>query len=230
MHDPWANAAALDGLAIDHIGIVVRDLAPTLAWLRGRGFRVNDGVPLMGADGPLGQISAHCVFANGYVEISTPVPGSGNHLEPLLAQGEGVCILALATSDAAADHARLGALAAGRPRASSRRVQLREGEREARFVWFPLTEVVPGAITAVVEHRDPDIVFAAELREHPNGATRLADVLFGAAPALPALAAGDEQAAALLGQGLSPGIAGFSIGGCTAFADRRTGFHARGLP
>ena len=160
--DPWQRAAPGPALAIDHIGIVVPDIAPVVAWLRARGFRVNDGVELIGAGRPLGQRSAHCVFANGYVEISAPHPGSGNHLEPYLALGQGIRILVLGSADIEADHARFAerALAAAAPAPSSRAVQLAEGERIARFRWFPLHHVVPGVLTAVMTHRDRDIVFA----------------------------------------------------------------------
>lgn len=228
MLDLWSRAQPAHGLAIDHIGIVVSELGPTLAWLRDRGFKVNDGVPLKGADGPLGQISAHCVFANGYVEISTPIPGSGNHLEPLLKDGDGVRILALASTDAATDHSRLGPLAAAPPSASSRTVRLGNRELEARFTWFPLIEVVPGTITAVVQHRNPDIVFAAELRDHPNGASRLADVLFGGTAPQLGMAEG-SYAKALTDTAAAPGIVGFSIAGCAPFCDHREGYTVRGL-
>jgi catechol 2,3-dioxygenase-like lactoylglutathione lyase family enzyme len=233
--DPWAGATPVAGLAIDHIGIVVPDLAPTLAWLRGLGFRVNDGVPLMGEHGPLGQTSAHCILANNYVEISAPDPGSGNHLEPLMAHGPGIRIVALASEDISADHARFAALgiAAGAPRPSSRLVRLGSGAVTARFVWFPLTEVIPGAITAVVQHHDRDIVFASELRDHPNGADRVDDILFGGPPAALAPLAmrgvGDLPVA-LDNSGLAAGIAGFTIAAAPAGLHRQDGFILRTMP
>jgi hypothetical protein len=230
MTDPWEGARPLADLAIDHIGIVVADLGPTLTSLRGRGFRVSDEQPLMGADGPQGQLSAHCVFANAYVEISAPIAGSGNHLEPLLALGAGTRILALSSRDAAADHRRLHSLAAGPPRLANRTVRLAGGEAQARFCWFPLSDILPGTIIAVVEHLDRPIVFAPELREHPNKAARLADILFGHEfPAFPSEAQpGAPQA--LVSPSAQRGIAGFSIEGTGTFLDRREDYFMRGLP
>lgn len=229
MPDPWAEAVPAPGLAIDHIGIVVRDLAPTLAWLRRRGFLVNDGVPLMGDGAPLGQTSAHCVFDNGYVEISAPT-APDNHLVPLLAKGEGVRILALASTDIAADYDRLGTLAAGPPRPSARTVALRDGPTTARFAWFPLTAVIPGIITAMVQHRDAKVVYAPELRAHPNGARRLGDVLFGGGVPTLSDAGAPDLPQALVAPALPVGIAGFTITGGGAFSDVREGYSMRGLP
>ncbi len=133
------------GLPVDHIGVVVHDLDAEVAAWREAGFQVSDPVPLMaaGPDGetrPLGQASAHVVFRNGYVELSSPVPGSGNHLEPYLAEGEGVRILVLAASDAQAARQRLLPLWRDLPevRQASRRVTIGATERIADFRWFPL--------------------------------------------------------------------------------------------
>jgi catechol 2,3-dioxygenase-like lactoylglutathione lyase family enzyme len=230
MTDPWDGATPIADLAVDHIGIVVANLEPTLAWLRARGFRVSDGEPLMGDHGPLGQVSAHCVFENGYVEISAPIPGSGNHLEPLLARGEGIRILALASRDAAADHLRLGSLAAGPPRLASRTLRLAGGDVRAQFCWFPLSDILPGVISAVVEHRDRPIVFARELREHPNGAHRMTDILLGKHfPEFPREAQPGGPVA-LMSASAEPSVAGFSVEGAGAFLDRRDHYLLRGLP
>lgn len=158
---------------IDHIGLALRDIEAEVAAWRGLGFIVSDPAQLFstvqGEMRPLGQISAHVVFANAYVELSAPVPGAGNHLEPFLAAaGEGVRILVHATDDIRAAHRAIGD--APEPRLSARRVILPGGAQEARFLWFPLpVPSLPDALCAVVEHLTPGIVFHPSLWAHPNG-------------------------------------------------------------
>lgn len=172
-------------LAVDHLGIVVRDLAAEVAAWRAAGFRVSDPQPLMGrsADGqavPLGQSSAHVVFENGYVELSSPVTGSGNHLEPYLAKGEGVRILVLAASEAEAARRALLARWPRVPdvREASREVTVDGASARALFHWFPLPfDVVPGVLSAVVEHRSRPLVLHSSLVLHDNGWRRIAGVV-----------------------------------------------------
>ncbi len=213
--DPWLGAVALPGLAIDHIGIVVSSCGPAVALLRDHGFQVSEPEPLMGPDGSLGQTSAHCVFANGYIEISAPDPGSANHLRPLLARGEGMRILVLRSGNAASDHARLleQGLVLGPVREARRAVHLPQGIATARFQWFPIADRLPGVLIAMVEHRDADVVFAPSLRVHPNRAHTMHDVLLApAAAALASLATTAGAAAqALVGRGPTAPIHGVTV-------------------
>ncbi len=189
-------------LRVDHIGIVVRDLAAEVAAWRARGFMVSEPVPLMGSDAsgrpvPLGQSSAHVVFANAYVELSSPHPGANNHLEPYLARGEGVRILVLATSCADAARARLAARwpAVAPVMAASRAVLVEGTERVATFRWFPLPfDILPGVLSAVVEHLTPESVFHPSLSRHPNGLTRMSRVVATGDPSGFAPPPGDDSA------------------------------------
>ena len=215
------------GLAVDHIGVVVRDLGREVAAWRELGFRVSDPVPLMGGDAqgravPLGQSSAHVVFENSYVELSSPVPGSGNHLESYLAAGEGVRILVLAATDAAAAQKSVAATHPDcpAPRPASRAIVIAGREDIARFIWFPLpVDVVPGVLSAVVEHATPELVFHPSLVDHPNGARRVARYLVdGAAsalvlPALPAFAGRDVPGLARSDRPGAAVIGGFVVTG-----------------
>ncbi len=172
-------------MPIDHIGIVVHDLAAEVAAWRAAGFLVSDPVPLMGAGPagepvPLGQSSAHVVFHNGYVELSSPVPGSGNHLEPYLARGEGVRILVLAAGDAEAARQKLASTWPCMPevRRASRPIMVGGERGTARFRWFPLPEdLVPGALSAVVEHETRELVLHPRFVAHPNGWSRIVRVI-----------------------------------------------------
>lgn len=182
---PTPQPLIATGLPIDHIGIVVHDLAAEVAAWRAAGFLVSDPVPLMGAGAagepvPIGQSSAHVVFHNGYVELSSPVPGSGNHLEPYLAHGEGVRILVLAAGDAEAARQKLASAWPHMPevRRASRSIIVGDEQGTARFRWFPLPEdIVPGALSAVVEHETRELVLDPRFVEHPNGWSRIASVI-----------------------------------------------------
>ncbi len=177
--------AETTGLAVDHIGVAVHDLASEIAAWRGLGFAVSDPVALMGADAagrqiPLGQSSAHAVFENSYIELSSPVPGSGNHLKPYLAQGAGIRIIVLAADDAEAAHAAVSAWLPETPavRSASRHVVIDGEARTARFRWFQLAaDIVPATLSAVVQHLTPELVFHASLAVHPNGARRITRIL-----------------------------------------------------
>ncbi len=182
---PTPQPLIATGLPIDHIGIVVHDLAAEVAAWRAAGFLVSDPVPLMGAGAagepvPLGQSSAHVVFHNGYVELSSPVPGSGNHLEPYLARGEGVRILVIAAGDAEAARQKLASAWPRMPevRRASRSIIVGDEQATARFRWFPLPEdLLPGVLSAVVEHETRELVLHPRFVEHPNGWSRIASVI-----------------------------------------------------
>lgn len=182
-------------LAIDHVGFVVPDLGPTIDLLRIAGLHVSDPVELFDSEGSLNQRSAHCVLDNAYLEISAPVPGKSSHLAPLLTYGPGVRILALRSGDAAADHRRFTALglARGELRESLRVVHLGDGPSTARFRWFVAGPPVPGLLTVFVEHRDPEAVFAPELRAHSHGPMQLERLVFGRT-AEPLASLADEHA------------------------------------
>ncbi|MCB2107377.1 MAG: VOC family protein [Rhodobacteraceae bacterium] len=91
---------------IDHVGLVGRAIAPMVEAYRRLGFEVTTPADLMqpGPDGnpvPLGQVSAHAIFANTYVELTAVLdPGQGNHLDNWLARHEGLHILAFHAEDA----------------------------------------------------------------------------------------------------------------------------------
>lgn len=177
-------AAETTTLMVDHIGVVVHDLAAEVMAWRNLGFAVSDPVALMAVDAagrsaPLGQASAHVVFENCYVELSSPDPGSGNHLESYLAHGEGVRILVLATGNAVSARDALRRSFADMPEArlATRDVVIDGIAQTARFLWFPLpVDIVPITLSAVVQHLTPDLVFHPSLIAHPNGARRISGV------------------------------------------------------
>ena len=234
MPDPWATTHPCAGMSIDHIGIVVRDLGPTVEWFDRRGFLVSAPAELLDAKGePLGQSSAYCVFENGYIAINAPVPGSGNPLAPFLAAGEGIHVLALRSKSAKADHRKLaaGGLAADTPRRASRSFSFDAGNNRVRFNWFPLVSVIPGLLISVIEHLNPLEVLATDQTLHPNGARRLHDVLFGGSMPSLSLDEDPDAPAILCAQSQPRGIRGFTVaGGGESALDQREGYFVRAIP
>jgi catechol 2,3-dioxygenase-like lactoylglutathione lyase family enzyme len=157
------------GLAtgLDHVGIVVRDMATSVAAWAALGFAVAGGRIMLG---------------RGYLELLADDPARPSiTLARFLAQGEGAHVLSLRVDDARAACARLTRagleaelLAAGRPADPERP----DGPR-ACFLRVPLTDADPRL--QLIEHRTPDLVWQQRFLTHPNGAAALAGVTFGAA-------------------------------------------------
>ncbi|RMF09665.1 MAG: VOC family protein [Alphaproteobacteria bacterium] len=169
---------------IDHVGIAGRNMDELLRAYRRLGFKTTRPEPLMGVDAaggavPLGQVSAHFMFEDSYVELSA-VTGEkpDNHLEPYLARYEGLHILALAARDASKAHDRLAAagLTPGPVQGATRDIRYGKSGR-ARFSWFGFAPgAFPEAFVCVVEQCTPEVVFQGELTGHPNGAVDLLGV------------------------------------------------------
>lgn len=161
-------------LALDHVGWLVEDLDAARRQFEGFGFAVSPTAELSTGDDV--QYSAHVVFADTYLELTSFRGAIPAHLAPY-ANSFGLKILAL-RSDAAADyHELLGKRGlALTPLAHSRR-QVDSGEW-ARFCWFMAEpRAFPDVLVCGVEHETPNVVFPDPPAEQHNGATRLAEVL-----------------------------------------------------
>jgi hypothetical protein len=167
-------------LDLDHVVILVRDLADAEARLATLGFRPT----------PRGVHSAHMGTAN-----TTVVFGDGTYLEALgvlqptdnnlavrtvLAEREGPYGLAFKTADASAAAAEFAAAGIG-PGAAlefARPVALPSGPREAAFcVARTDPEHSPGAWLFVCQHRTPDVTWRADHLEQANGVRGIAEVI-----------------------------------------------------
>ena len=164
--------------AIDHLGVVGRDIALlTTAYTR-LGFAPTAPVPLMGEqDGkpvPLGQDSAHLIFADSYVELSgVTSQDPGHHLAPWLARREGLHILALGSANAAESHAALVKTGLSVPdvQNAGRFVDYGTQHGDAQFRWFKVPEDVGAeGFFCMVEQVTPALVFQPPEGGHPNGA------------------------------------------------------------
>lgn len=167
-------------LGLDHVVILVRDLADAEARLGRLGFRPT----------PRGVHSAHMGTAN-----TTVLFGDGTYLETLgvlqptdnnagvravLAEREGPYGLAFKTDDAdaaAAEFAEAG-IGPGVALEFARPVELPSGPREAAFrVARTDPTHTPGAWLFVCQHRTPEVAWRADFLEQPNGACGVAEVV-----------------------------------------------------
>jgi catechol 2,3-dioxygenase-like lactoylglutathione lyase family enzyme len=111
---------------IDHVGLVGRDIHKMVAAFRGLGFTVTEPAQLTQPDPegnpvPLGQLSAHVIFPDTYLELTAVEhPGQGNHLDKWLARHEGLHILAFRAANAQASCAASPTSAGSRSPSRSR--------------------------------------------------------------------------------------------------------------
>jgi hypothetical protein len=164
---------------LDHVVILVRDLADAEGQLARLGFRPT----------PRGVHSAHMGTAN-----TTVLFGDGTYLEALsvlqptennlavrgvLAEREGPYGLAFKTDDAdaaAVEFAEAG-IGPGVALEFARPVELPPGPREAAFrVARTNPEHTPGIWLFVCQHRTPEVTWRADYIDQPNGAHGIAEV------------------------------------------------------
>jgi catechol 2,3-dioxygenase-like lactoylglutathione lyase family enzyme len=154
-------------VGLDHVGIVVRDLARASAAWAALGFAPVGGRIMLG---------------QGYLELLADDPARPSAtLARFLAQGEGAHVLSLRVASAEAAAARLARagldaelLAADRAADPDRP----DGPR-ARFLRLPLTDADPRL--QLIEQQTPELVWQQRFLAHPNGATALTGVTLTAA-------------------------------------------------
>lgn len=170
---------------IDHIGLVGRDIHKMVATFRGLGFTVTEPSALTQPDPdgnpvPLGQLSAHVIFPDTYLELTAVEhPGQGNHLDTWLAKHEGLHILAFRAADAQASWEDFEKFGVVMPpiRHASRSVNAGGVRGIADFRWFQIPESIAAeGFACVVEHKTPELVFIPAMTGHANGATGLRGV------------------------------------------------------
>lgn len=201
-------------LALDHLGVCNRDLAPMAAAYAALGFTLTPVAQQSGRT-PAGRIERlatgnRCAFLrHGYIELLAIVePGRfDNRLGEYLARYEGLHILALAIDDAAANQARLARGGLEIPLAPLERpVDDPEGPR-ARFERLPFPDAPEGRLQ-LVRHLTPELIWQPRWLDHANRAEALEEViLVSAAPAESA-----ARLSRLAGLPLEPGpVAGYLL-------------------
>ncbi|MEQ9112198.1 MAG: VOC family protein [Rhodospirillaceae bacterium] len=178
------SAPQITPAAIDHLGVVGRDITKMTAAYARLGFQPTAPEPLMGVvEGqlvPLGQDSAHLIFKDSYIELTgVTSTDPAHHLAPWLGRHEGLHILAFSSSDAQASHAALTSQGLEVPAVQSAGRYVRSGQHhgDAKFKWFKAPDALgEEGFVCLVEQITPELVFQPPTQGHPNGAIGVAGV------------------------------------------------------
>lgn len=178
-------------LALDHVGIGLRDLERGRAAYERLGFRLTSrsmhaGSPSAGAPVVPWGSGNHCaMLAQGYIEVlGLTDPTRYSSVRDMVARYEGLHIVALGCGDADTTYRALrdSGLPVEAPRALERDAafgERDEGTRRARFRNIYLDrDPYPEARFLYIEHLTRDVLWQPHLLDHPNGAVALSRVYF----------------------------------------------------
>ncbi len=162
--------------AIDHIGLVARDLREPAATLTALGFHLT---PLARHAG--GRTGNRCAMLNGsYLELMSTVDGGESAtLDRFLARHTGAHILSLRIDDEQAAAERLAAAGLGTiaPSLTDRAVDDADPDGpRARFVLVTPPDIPEGRVH-LIRHLTPEAVWQPGFLDHPNRVTALAAVV-----------------------------------------------------
>jgi hypothetical protein len=158
-------------IALDHVGVVTRDLAGLAAQYERLGFTVT---PLARhADGRIGN---HCVMLrNGYIELLAVIDPNARSatLERFLARYAGVHILAFSIADPQAELARLQHAGIAGPTVTRFERSVDDATPGmARFDLLQLPDQPEGRFN-LVHHLTPELLWQERFLHHPNNAVSL---------------------------------------------------------
>jgi hypothetical protein len=169
---------------LDHVGLVVRDLAAAHAAFTRLGLALTPFSRHSGATTPGGPVTVvgtgnHCaMFRSGYLELIAIVDPGGFAYEfpAMLARYEGLHIYAFGTSDPDGASAHLAArgFSAGGARYLERTAETPAGPRLASFrnVFLPVAEM-PEGYPFYIEQQTPEVLWQPGLLDHPLGVEAL---------------------------------------------------------
>lgn len=167
-------------LGLDHVVILVRDVADAEARLETLGFRPT---PRGVHSAHMGTANTTVLFADGtYLEALGVLQPTDNNIgvRTVLAEREGPYGLAFKTENAdaaAAEFAEAG-IGPGVVLEFARPVELPSGAREAAFrVGRTDPMHTPGSWLFVCQHRTPEAIWRPDYLEQPNGACGVAEVV-----------------------------------------------------
>ena len=173
----------MSGVALDHVGVVARDLAALAGQYERLGFTLT---PLARqSDGRIGNRCA--MLQRCYIELLAVVDPNARSatLDRFLARYAGIHILAFSMHDADATLARL--LRAGLDAPSVSQLERATDDMDpagprARFALIQLPDQPEGRIN-LVRHLTPDALWQERFLRHPNNAMMLAEVVVAVAEA-----------------------------------------------
>ena len=166
----------MSAAALDHVGVVARDLAAVAEQYERLGFTLTSFARQ--ADGRIGNRCA--MLRHGYVELLAVVDANAGSttLERFLARYAGIHILAFAFEDEAAVLARLRRAGVAAPSITQFDRPIDDAEPEgprARFAVVHLPDQPEGRIN-LVHHLTPEALWQERFLHHPNNAASLAEV------------------------------------------------------
>lgn len=181
----------ITALALDHIGVCVRDPVPLWAAWERLGFALSPRAQQSGRrtpDSPVepfGTVNRCAFLRHGYVELlGIADPGLfANGVDGFVARYEGTHILALAMDDAEGNLERLRRGGVPIPGVAWLQRPVEPGGPIARFARLPFPDAPEGRVQ-LVQHLTPEIVWDARWMGHRNGADALeTTIVVSASPA-----------------------------------------------
>ncbi len=175
-------------LALDHVGVCARELAPLAAAYEALGFSLTPIARQSGrrrpelAVEPFGTGNRCAFLRHGYIELLAVLDPAlyDNQLGRFLDRHEGLHILALGMDDTGANLARLRRAGLDIPGIAhlERPVDHPDGPR-ARFERLPHPDAPEGRVQ-LIRHLTPELVWQERWMAHPNRAEALEEVILTA--------------------------------------------------
>lgn len=171
-------------IALDHVGIAARDLAPMAAAYERLGFALSPVAQQSGRrrpDLPVEKFGSgnRCAFLrHGYIELIAILDPAlyDNTLNAFLARYPGMHILALAMEDEAANLARMRAAGIDIPGVAYLERPVEAGGPVARFARLPFPDPPEGRVQ-LIRHLTPDLVWQEKWMHHANRAVALEEAI-----------------------------------------------------
>ncbi len=175
-------------VAIDHVGVAARDLAPMAAAYERLGFALSPVAQQSGRRRPDLPVEKYgsgnrCAFLkHGYIELIAILDPAlfDNTLNAFLARYPGMHILALAMEDPEANLARLRAAGLDIPGIAWLERPVEAGGPIAKFARLPFPDPPEGRIQ-LIRHLTPELVWQERWMDHANKAEALEEVILSAA-------------------------------------------------
>jgi len=164
-------------LALDHLGVAARDLAPMCAAYERLGFTLSPIAQQSGRRRPDLPVEKYgsgnrCAFLkHGYIELNAILDPAlfDNNLNAFLASYAGIHILALAMLDEEANLARLRAAGLDIPGVAYLKRPVEAGGPIARFARLPFPDPPEGRVQ-LIRHLTPELVWQDRWMDHANKA------------------------------------------------------------
>lgn len=175
-------------VAVDHVGVAARDLAPMAAAYERLGFALSPIAQQSGRRRPDLPVEKYgsgnrCAFLkHGYIELIAILDPAlyDNTLNAFLARYPGMHILALAMTDEDANLTRMRAAGIDIPGVAYLERPVEAGGPIAKFARLPFPDPPEGRVQ-LIRHLTPELVWQEKWMDHANKAVALEEVILCAA-------------------------------------------------